>query len=197
MIFFHRFLYAGDHGIDLDLPELLSFKKGFKNNKMIEVCEKHNHPSYKKNDTTGCDTKGYDIAILKFCIPIKLSNEIHPIAFKPPNCNKNVQSKEKGHDKIYMAGRMDGSISIRSTLTNVVDLSLMEFGCSISGRTHYWIQPKPSNSVENAYENQTIRANNNVLIQKGDSGYPLWRIDQECNQLYQVSDSVTHTLSQT
>ena len=63
-----------------------------------------------------------------------------------------------------MAGRQD--LNAYSTLTNVVDLSLVEFA--------------------NIYENHEIEANN-FVAQHGDSGYPLWQTDQECNQLYQVS----------
>ena len=129
------------------------------NNKIIEVCDKYIHPSYDHD-------LYHDIAILKFCRPINLSNEIHPITLKPPKSNKSFQSKEKGHDKIYMAGRSDTRIHFPSTLTNVVDLSIIEF--------------------ENGYENRLIKANN-FDAQHGDSGYPLWWIDQECNQEYQVS----------
>ena len=131
--------------------------------KIIEVCDKYIHPSYD-------GWIKYDIAILKFCQPIKLSNEIHPISLKTPKCNKNIQSKEKGTDKkmIYMAGRMD--LNPASTLTNVVDLSLIEF--------------------KNVHENQQIQAKN-FLVQKGDSGYALWWTDEECNQPYQVSLHIT------
>ena len=136
-------------------------------NKIIEVCDKFIHPSY---DDFEFDSS--DIAILKFCRPIKLSNEIRPISLKPPKCNKNFQSKEKGHDKIYMAGRTDMKY-FASTLINVVDLSLIEF--------------------ENVYEKRTIKANN-FLAERGDSGYPLWWTDQECNQPYQVSLHFLHML---
>ena len=140
----------------MPIEKLKSFKE--EDSKIIEVCDKFIHPSY--------DKIGNDIAILKFCRPIKLTNEIHPISFKQPKCNKIFQSKEKSHadDKIYMAGRSD--LTSDSTLTNVVDLSLIQF--------------------ENIHENQEIIANN-FLAQPGDSGYPLWWIDQECNQQYQVS----------
>ena len=62
-----------------------------------------------------------------------------------------------------MAGRTDLK---SSTLINVVDLSLIEF--------------------QNDYVNQEIRANK-YFTQPGDSGYPLWRTDQECKYPYQVS----------
>ena len=99
-----------------------------------------------------------------------MSNEIHPIPLKPPKCNKNFQSKEeKSHDKVYMAGRTDLKYS---TMINVVDLSLIEF--------------------ENWFANREFVANlisnkSGEITQKGDSGYPLWRTDQECNHIYQVS----------
>ena len=73
-----------------------------------------------------------------------------------------------------MAGRTDLK---SSTLINVVDLSLIEF--------------------ENVYENQLIIANigsHISLTQKGDSGYPLWRTDQVCKHLYQVSLHFLHML---
>ena len=81
---------------------------------------------------------------------------------------QKVQSKDNGHDKmIYMAGRMD--LNPISTLTNVADLSLIEF--------------------KNVHGNQIIKVN--TPTQKGDSGYALWWIDEECNQLYQVSLHIT------
>ena len=136
--------------------------KRFKDSKIIEVCNKYIHPSY--DDFLLLN----DIAILKFCSPIKLTNEIHPISNfmkTTPKCNRNFQSKENtSHDKIsyYMAGCTNSF----STLTNVVDLSLIE--------------------LENA-ENQVIKAHN-VFAQPGDSGYPLWWTNEDCNQLvYQVS----------
>ena len=68
-----------------------------------------------------------------------------------------------------MAGRTDLKYS---TMINVVDLSLIEF--------------------ENWFANREFVANlisnkSGEITQKGDSGYPLWRTDQECNHIYQVS----------
>ena len=145
----------------------------FKNSKLIEVCDKYIHPSYDE------DRLENDIAILKFCNPIKLSNVIHPISFKLPKRNKNFQLKEKNHyngqssyyGKIYMAGILD--LKPFSTWTNVVDLSLLKF--------------------DNVYENQKIDANN-FLVQKGDSGHPLWWTDKDSNQSYQVSLYLLHEL---
>ena len=90
---------------------------------------------------------------------------------KPPKCNKNIQSKEKkSHDKIYMAGRTDLK---SSTLINVVDLSNLEFENGFTNRFEFIAYLISNKSGE--------------ITQKGDSGYPLWRTDQECNHIYQVS----------
>ena len=69
-----------------------------------------------------------------------------------------------------MAGRTDLK---SSTLINVVDLSLKV--------------------LHVRYENREIIADN-FHTQQGDSGYPLWRIDQECKHLYQVSLHLLHML---
>ena len=68
-----------------------------------------------------------------------------------------------------MAGRTDLKYS---TMINVVDLSLIEF--------------------ENGFANGGFMAklnsnNSGEITQKGDSGYPLWKIDQECKDIHQVS----------
>ena len=70
-----------------------------------------------------------------------------------------------------MAGRTDLK---SSTLINVVDLSLK--------------------ILHVRYENREIIADN-FITQHGDSGYPLWRIDQECKHLYQVSLYLLHMLN--